>query len=240
MKIQFPFLLIFLIVTAAACTPQRATPSAGDIQTAIAQTMSVEPTSTPPPVATSLPPSPAPPPAPIHLSSSGDDVIDLQRLPGAALVHIVGNNSGGHLFAVTAFGENGEILDLLVNTNSPYDGVRPLDFYQDQHTTRLEVKATGDWVVDITGIDDGQRVEAPGSFDGSGDNVLILAGKPPDVANIQGNEGAQKFIVTGYGPVMKELVNTNNPYQGKVLLDPLTKIIVVQAQGSWKISLTVK
>jgi hypothetical protein len=177
---------------------------------------------------------------PIHLSGSGDYVIDLDRPASATLVHIIGNTAGGHLFAVTAYGTDGELIDLLVNTNDPYEGVRPLDFYQDQHTTRLEVKATGKWTVDITSLNEGQRFEVPGEIVGSGDNVLILAGKPPDVATIEGNEAGKEFSVISFAPTVKQLVKTAQPYNGKVLLDPQVKILVINAQGPWKINLTTK
>ena len=240
--IMAPMAAMILIASmVVACTQIVVTPSVDAIQTAIAQTLSAQPTNTLPPSATPPPPpTVTPEPAPIHLSGSGDDVINLDRPAGAALMHVSGNAAGGHLLAVTAYGANGELIDMLVNTNDPYEGVHPLDFYQDQHTTRLEVKATGEWAIDITSLNEGQRFELPGETVGSGDNVLILAGKPPDVATIDGNEAAQEFSVTSFAPMVKQLVKTTQPYNGKVLLDPQAKILVINAQGPWKINITTK
>jgi hypothetical protein len=233
--------MILIAPVVVACAQTVVTPSVDAIQTAIAQTLSAQPTNTLPPSATPPPPpTVTPEPVPIHLSGSGDDVIDLERPANAALVHISGNAAGGHLLAVTAYGANEELIDLLVNTNDPYEGVRPLDFYQDQHTTRLEVKATGEWTIDITNLNEGQRFEVPGEIIGSGDEVLILAGKPPDVATIEGNEAAKEFSVISFAPTVKQLVKTTQPYNGKVLLDPQAKILVIKAQGPWKINITTK
>lgn len=233
--------MILIAPVVVACAQTVVTPSVDAIQTAIAQTLSAQPTNTLPPSATPPPPpTVTPEPVPIHLSGSGDDVIDLERPASAALVHISGNAAGGHLLAVTAYGANEELIDLLVNTNDPYEGVRPLDFFQDQHTTRLEVKATGEWTIDITNLNEGQRFEVPGEIIGSGDEVLILTGKPPDVATIEGNEAAKEFSVTSFAPTVKQLVKTTQPYNGKVLLDPQAKILVIKAQGPWKINITTK
>lgn len=233
--------MILIASVAVACTQKIATPSVDAIQTAIVQTLSAQPTNTLPPSA--IPPPPPTvtlEPVPIHLSGSGDNVIDLDRPASAALVHISGNTAGGHLFAVTAYGTDGELIDLLVNTNDPYEGVRPLDFYQDQHTIRLEVKAIGEWTIDITSLNEGQRFEVPGEIVGSGDDVLILAGKPADVATIEGNEAGKEFSVISFAPTVKDLVKTTQSYNGKVLLDPQAKILVIKAQGPWKINITTK
>jgi hypothetical protein len=196
-----------------------------------------EPTNTPRPTNTPTPTdTPTVTPTPIVLTGTGDAIVDIEKGAEPALVHIIGN-SASRFFAVINYDSNGEQIDLLVNTTDPYDGVRPLDFRNDEQTARFEVQATGTWTIEVIPLLAIERVEVPGSISGVGDYVFALSGGIPDTATITGNQSERFFAVLGYGDGIDLLVNTTDPYQGVVLLDPDTLIIEVQAEGEWTIEI---
>ena len=179
-------------------------------------------------------PSPTPPPEPIVLHGSGDSVVDFENPFDFAIAHVVGNAAGVY-FGVTNYGADGELIDLLVNVTDPYDGIRPLDFMEDEHTTRFEVEASGDWSITVMSLFEARQLSVPGVIEGVGDDVFLLAGETPDVANITGNAAGVYFGVTSYGEYIDLLVNLTDPYEGTVILEPDTLVIEVNATGLWTI-----
>lgn len=205
--------------------------------TNFALTPTKTPTWTPRPSAT---PTPAPTQAPIVLTGSGDQIVDVDLPDGfVGLVHIIGN-AGGRFFAVSNLDANNDQIDLLVNTGDPYDGLRPLDFRDDERTVRFQVQAVGEWTIEILPLSSIKFVEVPGSISGKGDFVFALTGKDPDTAKIVGNAEGRYFAVLGYSGSVDLLVNTGDPYDGTVLLDGDTVIIEIQAVGEWTIEITSK
>ena len=198
------------------------------------------PTNTPLPTNTPRPTNtPTPPPEPILLTGSGDTVVDVDRGNYAAIAHITGNAAANH-FAVVNYGSDGDQIDLLVNTTEPYDGIKPLDFRESEHTTRLEVTATGDWTIEILPLIEARGFLVPGRIEGVGDDVVILTDGTPDIATITGNAAASHFAVIGYGTTADLLVNTTEPYEGTVILDPDTAVLEITGVGPWSIEVTVR
>lgn len=205
-----------------------------------APTNTPEPTNTPRPTNTPAPTdTPTATPTPIVLSGSGDSIVDIEKGPDPALVHITGN-AGSSFFAVINYDANNEQIGLLVNTTESYDGVRPLDFRNDEHTARFEVQADGAWTIEVIPLTSIERVEIPGAMSGNGDYVFAIIGGTPDTAAITGNAGSDFFAVLGYGNTIDLLVNTTDPYDGTVLLDSGTAIIEVQAEGEWSMEFTAR
>jgi hypothetical protein len=197
------------------------------------------PTDTPAPTATSTStPTPTITPTPIIIEGAGDAVVDVERPDDPSIIHIIGNAASRH-FAVTSYGSDGQRLDLLVNTTSPYDGRKPLDFLVGEHTTRFEVSATGPWTISILPLTAAQVLSVPGSIEGRGDDVVFLTGERPDLATIAGNDSSRHFAVREYGSGRPGLlVNTTDPYQGTVPLNADTLILVISAVGDWTIDIT--
>lgn len=205
------------------------------------------PTDTPAPTATDEPmetptptSSPTPAPEPLVLTGTGDSVVDVEKWPGPALAHITGNAGLSH-FAVVNLDADGNQIDLLVNTVEAYDGVRPLDFFDDQHTARFEVTAAGDWTIEILPLLEGAIIApVPGVTTGTGDAVLILEAAA-DVATITGNDAARHFAVESFGGLFPDLlVNTVDPYTGQVQLSPDARILAITAAGPWTVELTAR
>ena len=212
-----------------------------------APTDTPEPTNTPRPTATPRPTdtpeptlTPTPQPDPIVLTGSGDDIVDIEKWPGPALARITGNSTSAH-FAVTNYDVEGNQVDLLVNTTDSYSGMRPLDLLDNQHTTRFEVKATGDWTIEVLPfLENATSVEVPGTVSGTGDAVLVLLDEA-DTAQVAGNAAGSHFAVIGYGGLFPDLlVNTTDPYDGVVQVGPGSRVFVVTAVGDWTIELTTR
>jgi hypothetical protein len=268
-EVTVSFLAMVLLITASlACGSEPVLPTEAGQVTSLppptaAEEAQTEPTaipeatSTPTPVPTGTPvptdtPAPTdtsqPPPEPVTLTGTGDsvaDVDDWRCVPG--LVHITGNADARH-FAVENFDAAGELLELLVNTTDAYDGCRPLDWMDDECTARFQVTATGDWSITLLPLAPIPEVlphalEVPGTYAGNGDDVILLAGGKPGLANVAGNELGRHFAVMAWtkrrgGDTL--LVDTVEPYQGTAMLDETTMMVEVVARGEWTIEVTAR
>jgi hypothetical protein len=255
MIIMIAALLVCLLLV-SACTSTPASPTATTInkddaiKTAIASiimtTTASAPTNTPLPTSTPKPTlTPTPLPKPILLSGTGDSVldVDMAKVGEEGIAHITGNKSA-RFFAVTSYDANGKQIDLLVNTTDVYDGYVPIDFTGSQITTRLEVSATDAWTIEILPLLMGHVIESPGTYQGKGDDVLLVPGfktHPPDTAKIVGNKSSSFFAVVTYGVTSSDLkVNTTDPYDGTVILASDTCIFVISATSDWSIEIKSK
>lgn len=170
----------------------------------------------------------------------GDDVVRITKpdpdLP--ALLVVQGNPTRSH-FAITAHTASRERVDLLVNTTSSYSGIVPVDLPPRQTTALLEVAAEGSWSIEVYPIGAAQQIDAPGSFNGSGDNVLWVDGSPA-TAQITSNAGDSHFAVIAYdgrGNRQDLLVNTTSGYEGTVLLPDGVRLLQITAEGGWTVRL---
>ena len=192
------------------------------------------PTNTPRPTDTPIPPTPTP--EPIILSGTGDSLVDIEKSVGPGLVHITGNAGGRH-FAVKNYDSADQDIDLLVNTTDPYDGIRPLDFMENEHTFGFAVSATGEWTIEVMPLAMIELVTSSGKIDGNGDYVFAIEGDAKR-AKITGNADGRHFAIFGYGTSGKDmLINTTESYDGEIRLSSGTFIIEVIAHGEWSISL---
>lgn len=158
------------------------------------------------------------------------------------IARITGNACRRH-FAVKTYDENNETIDLLVNTTDPYEGVTPVDFYDDEWTYRFEVTSACEWTISLEPLVLADLLTVPGQITGAGDDVIILdipEGATPDLAHIVGNAEARHFAVKSFGGWGDLLVNTTDPYDGTVILDPETILFVVTATGDWTIEVSTK
>lgn len=211
----------------------------------LSPTSTPSPTNTPQPTNTPLPTATfTPTPEPITFSGSGDSVVDFDLNGQPSIIHIKGNASGRY-FGVESFDNTGEKIDLLVNTTDPYDGFRPLDWLDDEYTTRLQINAIGNWTIEIMPLSSSPEIQRhilsiPGTYEGNGDDVVIVVDGTPDLATIKGNEEGRYFGVTGWGKRRDLLVNTTDPYEGTVILSSNTVALEIIAEGNWSIKVTTK
>ena len=144
---------------------------------------------------------------------------------------------------VRNYGDSPDYYDLLVNTIGRYDGIVPIDFGDNEHTTRFEVKASGPWTIEVKHAREARGEEIPGTINGKGNDVIRLVGydqNPPDVAHIT-HDGQENFVVYGYNDSGRDLlVNEIGNYDGEVILAPSPFLLVVKADGKWTIEIKTK
>lgn len=256
------YLAMMVLAALLAGCGQPATPSQNAIQTAIAQTRAAEPTQAPilaqmptltaTPMATNTPiltatpqptqtPTPQPTatatPKPIKLSGTGDSVVDIDKGDWAAIAKI--KYSGGSNFAVWTYGKSGEKYDLIVNTIGAYDGTRPIDLLNNQHTARLEITASGRWEIEILPAIQARSIKVPGLIEGNGDDVVLLIGKP-DLGKVDASKATRNFAIWAYSTTGRDLpVNKIAPYSGTIILTNAV-FLDVKATGPWSIETTSK
>lgn len=196
-----------------------------------------EPSPTPSPTATPEPTAtPTPIPEPTTYSGNDSDVIDIEKPDpsGPAIAYIRGNTTESR-FTVDALGATGERLRRLVNTNESYEGVVLLDVRDGESTTRLEIRADGDWSIELRPIVMAREVSPGTEISGQGDDVLLAEGVL-EIARIVGNADSRPFIVTAYGVRLSRVVNTNTPFDGRIIFPANTSMISVKADGPWTIT----
>jgi hypothetical protein len=213
----------------------------------IRPTDTVGPTNTPSPSETPEPTFTATPaPQPIELKGKGSKVVDVQKWDGPAIVHLVYKGSSN--FIVTPFDANGETTGFmgLANEIGNYDGWKPLDFGlfgQNELTTRLQIKSSGDWTITICPltIEYLKIADVPGTYQGKGDEVVFLKGGTPDLATFD-YKGKSNFIVETYSSEgdIDGIVNEIGVYNGQVIVPNDTIIFVVTASGPWTVEITSK
>jgi len=182
--------------------------------------------------ATSTTTTTAPPTPPQIANGTGDSVLEVTFPAEPAIAHLIGRGSAN--FIVQSYDAAGQPLDLLVNTIGAYEGFRPLNFLNDQHTTRLQIQADGAWTVEIKPLRDAHTATVPGHFDDHGDDVVLLQG-PTDTAHFV-NTGGANFIVQSYGSTRELLVNEIGAYDGTVIIpSDASTVLEVQSDGAWSV-----
>ena len=175
-------------------------------------------------------------PTPILLSGTGSTVVDLAKWDVGALAHIT--HDGGGNFAIWSYGEDGNRIDLLVNTIGNYKGTVPLDFGTDEQTTRFEITARGSWTIEVAPLETMRREMIPGIMIGEGDDVLFMVSDDPDLLTAKADGWRGNFAVWAYGDRRSLLVNEIAPYEGTVVVPRDALVLVVQAAGPWELEVT--
>ena len=198
------------------------------------------PTDTPEPTSTPLPTNtPTPIPTPIEFTGQGDSIIELEKWPGAALLQI--NNSGSSNFVVWTYDADGNQIDLLVNTIGNYQGTRPIEFLDgDTRVTRLAIESSGSWQINVLPLAMIRKEPIPGVISGTGDDVIFLDGKDPDLLVVDAGKANSNFVVYTYGNGVDLLINEIAPYTGTLPLRKETIVIEVVASGPWTLEITTR
>lgn len=166
---------------------------------------------------------------------NGDDYFEITKPDEMALIKIEGNKNNRH-FAVQGVNNNGQNTKLFVNTTESYSGTRALDFLADNNTTHLEVKASGNWKIDILPFSQAKNISVGNSITGSGDQVLKVDGSP-NAAIIKGNSQQRHFSILSWGDHRNLLVNTLDKYDGTVRISSPVYFLEITAVGDWTITL---
>ena len=236
--------------TAPTATPIPPTATAiPPTATPIPPTATPAPTATPRPTATPLPTAtPKPENTPIVISGKGDDVVNVNKWAGFAVMRVTA--TGASNFIVHGINRAGD-TDFLINTIGNYSGIVLLDTYDSDQTTRLEIKSAGSWKFEILPM--GELVKTAvsvcpdcnGAYTGKGDDVVMIFAKDgytTDLLTIEAPNASRNFIVHSIDRSgdMGFLVNKIAPYSGKTILPRDTIFLIVKATGPWKATITAK
>jgi len=177
---------------------------------------------------------------PFLYTGKGDQVLDITKPDPSKPAIMKINYSGGSNFAVQNYDAQGNQIDLLVNVIGSYKGTVPLDFLENESTTRLQITSSGNWTIEILPITEMRRETIPGQITGLGDDVVYLNGTNPDLLKVDASSAQDNFVVWSYGSRRNLLVNEIAPYTGTVIMPNDTTILVIQATGKWSLEVTTK
>lgn len=166
------------------------------------------------------------------ITGQGDRVLAVAFPDILWTFHITGN-SDEHHFAVKGYDPLLNSTELFVNTSEYYDGVT-LD--ASQSTAYLAVTSESEWTVEIVEARNLVEANQGDTITGTGD-MVIMTDTVGSTATITGNSGANHFAVKSYSYTNSDLlVNTTDPYEGKVMLEFDPTLMVVTAEGDWSIT----
>lgn len=177
------------------------------------------------------------------IHGTGDSVEAIPSLGDGLFIARIHGNLPGQYFSVTTYDSLGNQLDLLVNAGEAYYGIVPFNFdaynIQDVSGGLVEIKATGDWSIEVMKLTSLDFAYNSQTVLGYNDSVFYVKGSAL-TATIVGNKDAKYFSVSAVGIDGNKvdsdlLVNTSDPYQGSVRL-PRNKdgiIVIVKSSDTW-------
>jgi len=224
---------VLIVVAALSPTPEEeAAPSSTTSTTQESETTTTTPeettTTRAPTTTTTLPPILA------EGSGRGDDVVNLE-LPSVPVV-VELTHAGSSNFAVWSLDAAFENVDLLVNTIGDYDGIRPVQWEDDETVTGLEITADGNWTYEIRPLL--QEPQQACLVEGTGDSVVLLTdftsgGGAADLTH----NGTSNFAIWAWGSSGADLlVNEIGGYEGTVRVSSGLFAWDITADGDWTIN----
>lgn len=174
-------------------------------------------------------------------SGSGDKVQKITKPGGSKEPAIVtSTHDGDGHFAIWSLDSNLEEHDLLVNTIGDYEGTTLLDaatFDTVVTSTHLEISADGPWTVAIQAVS-AARAMSSNATNGVGDDVLRWTGKAV-VVRIKhtGTGHVAVWARAADGDYLDLLVNEIGNYNGTVVVPAGTRLVTVETEGTWSITL---
>lgn len=180
------------------------------------------------------------------LHGSGDGVEQIPDIGSGFFVARIHGNLQGKYFSVTTYDSLGDQIDLLVNTGDAYYGIVPFNFdaYKLYHVSGglIEVKATGEWSIEVIAMTSLSSAYSNQSIIGYGDSVFYVSGSALK-AGVAGNKKSKYFSLSAVGldgdNIDRDLlINTSDPYQGSVRL-PRNKdgfILIIKSSDAWGIA----
>lgn len=169
---------------------------------------------------------------PFTLSGTGNESLEFGVPEDLATVLEI-SYSGSSTFTVTTFGEDDEVVDLLVEADGEYEGARAINMVKGDIVASIEVVADGDWSMTATYL--GDLVRHQGEASGRGDSVLIMDIAAP--AMTIRHDGASDFWVFAWTfQDQGFLVNTTGPVETTVRVPTGGVVIEIEADGNWSLS----
>ncbi|MBA3416499.1 MAG: hypothetical protein H0U10_14860 [Chloroflexia bacterium] len=173
---------------------------------------------------------------------NGDGVSDTFTLvPGVAVFSL--SHEGSANFAVLLYDEQGEIVDLLVNTIGSFGGSAAIGLPEGGEYI-ANITADGPWQIEID-QSIGNVLTPPASLSGSGSTASQFVQLEPGLARFSmSHEGDSNFAIVVYrddGTYVDLLVNEIGNYEG-AQATPIersgTYILDIEAGGTWEVLIT--
>jgi hypothetical protein len=188
-------------------------------------------------------PSPTPdPPAkpdivtfePILITGNGDTTTEAIEIPIEYAVASF-KHDGRRNFIVTQYDDGYNRVGGLVNKIGVYSGDKFLDVSSANGIAVFEIRADGNWTIEIKALESTEEV----TFSGSGDAVSGVFISPPNGPWTFTHDGERNFIVRIHAtPRGRGVVNVIGKYEGSSIVDFGNEIAfwTVQADGNWSIT----
>lgn len=174
-------------------------------------------------------PAPSPPAAPISYEGQGDEVLNLEKPVGVAVLDFACLQCSGNTVLKTDGREA-----LLVNEIGGYAGRHLIDVADTARTSRLSITANGSWKVTVTPGLSAVRIIDGTRISGTGDDVVAVNGATARA--LVKNRGESNFAVWIVGEDTTELaVNEIGSYEGTVALRA-PAVAIVTSSGDWSIA----
>jgi hypothetical protein len=165
------------------------------------------------------------------VSGTGDQILRVV-VGGPCPIRI--SHSGSANCTVWEVGEDGQPVNLLVNTVGRYEGTVLCGLQGP--IAGLEISGSR-WQVEFVPWENARTWD--GSVSGSGDDVLVMPNPTTGlVVAALTHRGDENFTVWSYGATTDLLVNDIGAYQGQVRIPPGTEFLSVTASGPWQADLT--
>ncbi|MDN5795307.1 MAG: cell wall-binding repeat-containing protein [Intrasporangium sp.] len=168
-------------------------------------------------------------------SGTGDDVITITKPGGASNPAIATlTHDGSGYFSVWGLDSKLEQTDLLASAIGSYKGTVLFDEYSDSRS--LQIEADGAWTIAIRATTAAPRISGK-SASGHGDTVLNWSGSA-STARLT-HDGSGYFSVDAYDPSgdWDLLANEIGSYQGTVRWPAGPRVISIEADGNWSITI---
>ena len=173
--------------------------------------------------------APGPPAAPIAYQGQGDEVLNLEKPVGVAVLDFECLQCSGNTVLKTDGREA-----LLVNEIGGYSGRHLIDVSDTARTSMLEITANGSWKVTVTPGLSAVRITDGARISGTGDDVVAINGATTRA--LIKNRGESNFAVWIVGEDTTELaVNEIGSYEGTVPLRA-PAVAIVTSSGDWSIA----
>ncbi|TKC15262.1 hypothetical protein [Robertmurraya kyonggiensis] len=172
----------------------------------------------------------------IPVSGSGDTATDAIKL-NAGFAIFDGSHTGGSNFAVILQDENGNDMELLVNTIGSYKGKTFAEIPADGNYY-LNVTAGGKWNFSIYQTPPVDVIDAPTTLEGTGDDVVFFNTTSGNHKFTFNHSGSSNFAVLLNGSDL--LVNEIGTYQGSTRTQLETDgyyCFVITADGKWSVNI---
>lgn len=166
------------------------------------------------------------------ISGTGSETVTFRAPDDLATVLEV-TYDGRAAFSVTTLDSDSETIEVLVDTEGPYEGSRAVNLLVGEVISAISIAAEGDWSITATYL--GALERSVDEATGSGDDVVLMDITSPSMAIRHEGDGAFSIYMWTFddqGYVVQESGNVDMTTSVPVG----SAVIEVEADGDWSLS----